>query len=180
MPTIRTILHPTDFSADSRPAFEAACSFAADYGARLILLHVVAPSVTPLLSEPPPNPLEPAESHESLRGRFSWPRPPDPRVRAEHRVTEGDPPDEILRLAERVPCDLLVLGTHGRTGWSRFWLGSVAEEVLRKARCPVPVVNALPPVGSPSPGVQQEAVNPGDARAYNSSGRRGTFRGSNA
>ncbi len=46
MPTIRTILHPTDFSADSRPAFEAACSFAGDYGARLILLHVGPPSVT--------------------------------------------------------------------------------------------------------------------------------------
>jgi nucleotide-binding universal stress UspA family protein len=168
MPTIRTILHPTDFSADSRPAFEAACSFAGDYGARLILLHVVPPSAAPLLSEPPPNPLEPAESQESLQGKFSWPRPPDPRVTVEHRVAEGDPPDEILRVATRVPCDLLVLGTHGRTGWSRFWLGSVAEEVLRKTRCPVLVVNALPAEAAPASGPAQEAVNPRDAGAYNS------------
>jgi quercetin dioxygenase-like cupin family protein len=58
----------------------------------------------------------------------------------EHRVAEGDAADEILRLAASVQCDLIVMGTHGRTGLGRLLTGSVAEEVLRKAGCPVMVV----------------------------------------
>jgi quercetin dioxygenase-like cupin family protein len=52
-------------------------------------------------------------------------------------VAEGDAPAEILYLAQKLPCDLIVMGTHGRTGLSRFLTGSVAEEVLQKAGCPV-------------------------------------------
>jgi nucleotide-binding universal stress UspA family protein/quercetin dioxygenase-like cupin family protein len=137
MPVIQTILHPTDFSDNSWYAFQTACVLARENNALLVLLHVIPPSVSPLVTELPPNPLQPAESQDSLKGRFSWPEPPDPSIRVEHRVAEGDAPQEVLRLALALPCDLIVMGTHGRTGLSRLLAGSVAEEVLRNAPCPV-------------------------------------------
>jgi nucleotide-binding universal stress UspA family protein len=137
MPITRTILHPTDFSDNSWYAFQTACVLAKENNALLVLLHVIPPSVSPLLTELPPNPLQPAESQESWKGRFSWPVPSDPAIRVEHRVAEGDAPEEILRLALALPSDLIVMGTHGRTGLSRLLAGSVAENVLRNAPCPV-------------------------------------------
>jgi nucleotide-binding universal stress UspA family protein len=135
-----TILHPTDFSDNSEYAFRTACSLAAQRQARLILLHVVPPATAPLIGEPPPNPLVAAEAQESCRGRFAWPKPPDAGIQIEGRVAEGDPPNEILRPAQTLDCELIVMGTHGRAGLSWFLMGSVAEEVLRKAHCPVLIV----------------------------------------
>jgi nucleotide-binding universal stress UspA family protein/quercetin dioxygenase-like cupin family protein len=142
MPTMNTILHPTDFSPSAHNAFVAACSLARDNKARLILLHVIPPSVDPLTGVSPPNPLQLAESQETWKDAFQWPQPSDPQIAVEHRVAEGDAPEEILRLAETVKCDFIVLGTHGRTGLRRVLTGSVAEEVLRKATCPVVAVKA--------------------------------------
>jgi nucleotide-binding universal stress UspA family protein/quercetin dioxygenase-like cupin family protein len=137
MQTLKTILHPTDFSPSSDQAFVWACSLARDNKARLVLLHVVPPSMDPLMQVPTPDPLRPAESQEAWKGRLHWPQPQDPKIVVEHRVAEGDAPEEILRLAGAVRCDLIVMGTHGRTGLRRLLMGSVAEEVLRKATCPV-------------------------------------------
>jgi nucleotide-binding universal stress UspA family protein len=67
---------------------------------------------------------------------------PDPAVPVEHRLAEGDSAEEILRLAQESGCDLIVLGTHGRTGLPRLLMGSVAEQVVRKAPCPVLTVKA--------------------------------------
>jgi quercetin dioxygenase-like cupin family protein len=78
----------------------------------------------------------------------------------EHRVAEGDPADEILLLTESLRCDLVVMGTHGRTGLGRFLAGSVAEEVLRKAVCPVLVVKT-PPRATPDAEAEATA-KPGD------------------
>jgi nucleotide-binding universal stress UspA family protein len=139
--SIQTILHPTDFSEHSRYAFQTACSLAKDHDARLILFHVVPPLVAPALLEPAPNPAVSADSQQCLeRWHFVWPEPPDPTVAVEHRVAEGDAPAEILRFAQAQKCDLVVMGTHGRTGLDRFLTGSVAEDVLRKSVCPVMVV----------------------------------------
>jgi quercetin dioxygenase-like cupin family protein len=78
----------------------------------------------------------------------------------EHRVAEGNAPCEILRLAQALNCDLIVMGTHGRTGLDRLLTGSVAEEVLRKAICPVLVVRMPPPEAI---AVEAEArVEPGE------------------
>jgi nucleotide-binding universal stress UspA family protein len=55
-------------------------------------------------------------------------------------LQEGDPATEILRIAQECKCDLIVMGTHGRTGVARLLMGSVAEHVVRKAECPVLVV----------------------------------------
>jgi nucleotide-binding universal stress UspA family protein/quercetin dioxygenase-like cupin family protein len=141
MPGIQTILHPSDFSENSRHAFEMACALARDNHAVLMILHVMIPSVSPVLQEPPPDPFRPAET-QNYYARFPWPQPSDPQLRVEHRVSEGDPAEEILRLAEALHCDLIVMGTHGRTGLGRFLMGSVAEEVLRKSSCPVMVIKS--------------------------------------
>ena len=58
----------------------------------------------------------------------------------EHRLREGDAAEEVLRVADDVGADLIVMGTHGRTGLGRVLMGSVAEAVLRGSRCPVLVV----------------------------------------
>src|SRR5579872_4116234 len=73
MPSIQTILHPTDFSESSRHAFETACSLVKDGSTRLIVLHVAPPFTGPIPVEPAPNPLVSAESQDFLRGRYTWP-----------------------------------------------------------------------------------------------------------
>jgi nucleotide-binding universal stress UspA family protein/quercetin dioxygenase-like cupin family protein len=158
MPQIQTILHPTDFSESSRSAFQTACTLARANQANLLVLHVMMPSVSRLQSAPLANPHQPAESRES--SSFPWPQPSDPAIRIEHRLAEGDPAEEALRLAEAVRCDLIVIGSHGRTGLARLLTGSVAEEILRKATCPVLVVKT--PVG-PVPSAEAETTAiPGD------------------
>jgi nucleotide-binding universal stress UspA family protein/quercetin dioxygenase-like cupin family protein len=139
MSAIRTILHPTDFSENARYAFQTACAMARESQAKLILLHVMLPTVSPWQQHSPADPMQPAESQESL-AKFPWPKPSDPQIRVEHRVAEGNAADEILRLSNLAPCELIVMGTHGRSGMGRFLTGSVAEEVLRKSVCPVLVV----------------------------------------
>jgi len=131
---VHTILHPTDFSEQSHHAFCLACSLARDYGARLILLHVVAPSVFAygegvFVTDSEGLSLEASEKLNHIE--------PGPAVRAERRVVEGDPIDEILRVAAENHSDLIVMGTHGRTGLRRLLMGSVAEQVVRRAPCPV-------------------------------------------
>src|SRR3954447_4834964 len=132
---IKTILHPTDFSKPSEYALRFACALARDYGARLLLLHVVEPPVyygelgmtVPL----------PADFHEGLQERLEHLIPADAGVPVEAIQIEGNASAEILRIAEEEHCNLIVLGTHGRTGLSRVLLGSVAEDVIRHSRVPV-------------------------------------------
>jgi nucleotide-binding universal stress UspA family protein/quercetin dioxygenase-like cupin family protein len=161
MSSIQTILHPTDFSENSQYAFRTACSLAKDHQAALVLLHVIPPMVAPILPKPAPNPMVSADSQDCLkRWQSDWPEPPDRSLHVEHRVAEGNAPKEILRLAQALKCDLIVMGTHGRTGLDRLLTGSVAEEVLRKAVCPVLVVR-MPPAEA----VQAEAeahLRPGE------------------
>jgi nucleotide-binding universal stress UspA family protein/quercetin dioxygenase-like cupin family protein len=151
--TIRTILHPTDFSENSRLAFDVACSLARACEAKLVMLHVIYPSSAPL-ADVPPNPLEPAELQEQVVGRLPWPEFSDRTLHVEHRVAEGDAVSEIVSSAHNLDCDLIVMGTHGRTGIRRLLAGSVAEGTLREADCPVLTVRAPlrpQPVAAPAP-----------------------------
>jgi nucleotide-binding universal stress UspA family protein len=158
MTGIQTILHPTDFSENSGPAFQTACALARDSRATLLLLHVMMPSESPFYQGTPPDPMRPVES-QGLQVQLPWPQPSDPQIRVEHRLAEGNPAEEILRLADALRCDLVVMGTHGRTGLVRYLTGSVAEEVLRTSHCPVRVVKM--PLGVKP---DQEAVaGPGDS-----------------
>jgi universal stress protein A len=124
---IRTIVHPTDFSDRSESALSLAWSLARDHGAQLVVLHVIVPTEDPWLQQ------DAAEVREKLN---QLPMP-GAEVRVERRLTEGTPASEILRVAAETSADLIVLGTHGRTGLARALLGSVAEQVVRKASCPV-------------------------------------------
>jgi nucleotide-binding universal stress UspA family protein len=136
MLAIRTILHPTDFSPLSDYAFRLACSLARDHGARLLVLHVQPPEV--LLAESPyVLPPDPEQILEHWLEQLHELKSPDPTVAVEHILREGNPSAEILRTARENDCDLIVMGTHGRTGVPRLLMGSVAEQVLRKAACPV-------------------------------------------
>jgi nucleotide-binding universal stress UspA family protein len=74
---------------------------------------------------------------------------PDPKVHVEHRLAEGEPDETILRVARESNCDLIVMGTHGRTGLRRALMGSVAEQVVRLATCPVLTVNSPFPQAAP-------------------------------
>ena len=142
---IRTILHPTDFSEHSRAATELACALARDYGARLYVLHVL-----PLTLAYGEGFAPPAESPlEEIKLRLDQVGAAAPGVRIERRLFEGRPATEILSLARAMPCDLIVMGTHGRTGLGRLLMGSVAEEIVRKAPCPVLTVKT--PAARPEP-----------------------------
>lgn len=143
MVQIQRILCPIDFSEASGHALEHAVTSARWYGGQITVLHVYR--------EPPSDdvgvlpPIEPQDVVEKVR-RFCASAmiggPP------EIVVTEGNPSKEIVRLAERMPADLLVMGTHGRGGFERLFLGSVAEKVLRTTRSPVFTVP--PPVQTPA------------------------------
>jgi nucleotide-binding universal stress UspA family protein len=144
---VQTILHPTDFSPCSQDAFRLACALAEDYAARLVVLHVAAPPAFfygegTLVGHSP-------EHLAQLGEQLTRVRPRDPGVAVEYRLTEGDPATEILHVATETGSDVIVLGTHGRTGLGRLLMGSVAEDVLRKARCPV--VTAKGPVRETAP-----------------------------
>lgn len=135
---IRTILHPTDLSESSDAAFPAACALARDYQARLLIVHVVEPP--PTLSGEGLLVVPPAEEEAEVRQRLRRLQPPDSRIHVRHLILRGDPAGEILRVANRGKCDAIVMSTHGRTGLSRLVMGSVAEEVVRHAPCPVMTV----------------------------------------
>ena len=139
---IRTILQPTDFSAPAEDAFELACSLARDYGARVIVLHVKPPDM--MLGDPyQPPPPDPAVIRKALMDRLYHQQPPRGcSIVVEYRLEGGDPATAIVDVAKETKSDLLVMGTHGRTGVSRVLMGSVAEMVLRKAPCPVLTVKA--------------------------------------
>jgi nucleotide-binding universal stress UspA family protein len=88
--------------------------------------------------------LPPRESQEKLWEAIRRPRPEEQGVDVEHRLVEGDPAAEILKMAAQTGCDLIVMGTHGRSGLPRWFTGSVAEEVIRHAPCPVLIAKARP------------------------------------
>jgi nucleotide-binding universal stress UspA family protein len=138
MTPIHTIVHPTDFSSYSEAAFQLACSLAKDHQAKIIVAHVfeVPTMVHGGVMTPPPPPV-PAEQIEELKSKLHKIQPPDPAVAVEHRLLQGNPAQEILHLAQTTQCDLIVMGTHGRTGLRRLLMGSVAEKILREADCPV-------------------------------------------
>ena len=152
MLAFRAILHPTDFSREAELAFQLAGSLARDHGAELIVLHVeppAAPEITLGLQK------------EMIWEEFHQLEQTDPQVR-ELRIrcefVEGDPARAILRVAAEAGCDLIVMGTHGRSGLTRLLAGSVAEQVLRQAPCPVLTVKAPAPKAVPPPPVEEPAL----------------------
>jgi nucleotide-binding universal stress UspA family protein len=132
------ILHPTDFSERSRYAFQVAVDLARQNRARLVLLHVAHPpgpedvSYAEAASE-----LQPEGYHRRLGLQMRQFLPPPADLKVEYVVREGAPADEIVEAARQHHGDLLVIGTHGKTGLSRVLLGSTAERIVRLAPCAV-------------------------------------------
>jgi nucleotide-binding universal stress UspA family protein len=87
-------------------------------------------------------PPEPQEVRDELQKQLDSVKPSAPGLTVERHLVAGNEADEILRLASELKCDLVVMGTHGRTGLRRLLLGSVAESVMRKAPCAVLTVRA--------------------------------------
>jgi len=133
---IKTILFPTDFSPQAEYVFPLACAMARDYGARLILLHV-KPLMPILYGDAVLASPESPEMIENLREQLRRLGETESGVCVEPEIREGEPANEILAAVREEACDLIVMGTHGRTGVGRLLLGSVAEQVVRKAHCPV-------------------------------------------
>jgi nucleotide-binding universal stress UspA family protein len=146
MTAFRRILHPTDFSRASAPALRRAVALARACRAPLVLLHVMTPP-SPFIGEGTlPSSyadlliLARRSSKRRLAAVLGRVRRTGVRVQA--ILAEGLPAGEILRAARRMRADLIVMGTHGRTGVSRVFMGSVAERVVRESRCPVLTVRA--------------------------------------
>ena len=127
---IRRILVPFDWSELSNRAFQIAASLAQVHDAQLIVLYVVP---LPAVMYGPPN----QAYLEHTREELCRMRPSDPAIRVQHYLCEGVPAAMILQMASDKKCDLIVMGMHGRTGLRRALVGSVTEEVVRKAPCPV-------------------------------------------
>ncbi|MBY0457277.1 MAG: universal stress protein [Gemmataceae bacterium] len=142
MITVRRILVPTDFTDCATKAVRYAAELADKFQAELILLHVVPDTVLALPDAVMPTPA-PLADLDALReagksglanliGALKLERlNPRPEVRL------GSPEQEIVAAAHDLKADLVCVSTHGRDGLSRVLLGSVAEQVVRHAPCPV-------------------------------------------
>ncbi len=129
---------------------------ARDYGARIVVAHVVEPpramGVEGVMV------FQPDINWEAFRQRLRERYAGDPAVSVEHIVVEGMPADEIIRLAGDFHADVIVIGTHGRTGLPRLIMGSVAEQVLRQAPCPVITIKHPLPAAALAPHDDVELV----------------------
>jgi nucleotide-binding universal stress UspA family protein len=150
---IERVLCPVDFSEFSARALARACDAAAWFDARVTVVHV-CPNVIPGGPEAPYFPVS-AETMRAVReqSREELAQFVEPFLRRgvplATEVWEGEAWRAILDAAAALPADLVVMGTHGRTGFEHLLLGSVTEKVLRRAGCPVLVVGAEGPISAP-------------------------------
>jgi universal stress protein A len=155
---ISRILVPTDFSTASELALDYATSLALQFGASVHLLHVVedpfvAGAWTPELYIASISTVR-ASLIDDAAARLASLHPAFERngLKVTSEVMVGSPGPAIRDVAERQRADLVVMGTHGRSGMAHLLLGSVAEKVIRQASCPVLTVRTHPeplPVGEP-------------------------------
>jgi universal stress protein A len=143
----RSVLCPLDFSEPSYKALQSAVEMALHFQAELVLVHVIAPAI----------PAIPADPTYAFAGREGYEKAE--KINAEEQLSlaaqripadlkfrkvvgNGDAADEIVRLATTEKADLIVIATHGLTGWRHLIFGSVAEKVIRTADRPVLVIPA--------------------------------------
>ena len=142
MKRVRRILHPTDFSRASRAAFAKAVEMAGANGAELVVAHVLNP-VVPMVGDGYVVPKVYEDIEASARAGAKkeldrlLARAKKTGVRARGVLLEGATHEQITRAAKSARADLIGIGTHGRTGLAKFFLGSVAGRVVSTAACPV-------------------------------------------
>lgn len=134
-----TILVATDFSEMSRVAVDYATTHAKTIGARVLIVHALAAPSSAEGEGMLHGGVEPEDAQAAER-QLRAIKPDREGVPFEHRLVTGEPAKEIIRLAKDEKVELIVLGTHGRTGLLRALMGSVAERVVRNAQCPVVTV----------------------------------------
>ena len=145
MSRIRRILYPTDFSRASGAAFTKAVDLAKTNKAELQVVHVLAPAMS-MVGDGYVSPQVYEDLAASARayGKKNLDalvaKAKKAGVRAKSILLEGVPHEQIARTARRQRADLVVMGTHGRTGLAKIFLGSVAGRVIAIAPCPVMTV----------------------------------------
>jgi len=123
---VKKILYPTDFSPYSNQAYFHAVALAESHGASLTILYVFVPGGATDEAD-----------RRHWRNQLEQIRPVNPTIPVQHVLLEGDPAMEIVRFAGDAGIDLIVMGTHGRSGLERLLVGSVTEKVMREANCSV-------------------------------------------
>ena len=137
----QTIVVPFDFSAPSQNALHQILNWADDSN-KIHLVHVIIPTPTIVDINPPvwlPPDLD-TDARDAMLDRMKEEYSTGPYSNLIHHCLIGDPGSEIVRIAEEEKADMIIMPSHGRSGISRFFLGSVAERVLRLAQCPVTVL----------------------------------------
>jgi len=139
---VKKILCPTDFSEPSYAALKAADEIAIHFSAELFLVHVVTPiPVIPVHDDPTGFNLPMYEKEMETSANKSIRQVAQEKISKDIRiqciVIQGDPAGRIVRIAEEEAVDIIIIATHGLTGWRKFMFGSVTEKVIRMAKCPV-------------------------------------------
>ena len=138
------VLHPTDFSKASGPAFARAMAEARQNRSELLLIHVMAPVIP--IGAGGEGYISPSAYDEMERSARAWAqkqmdrllaKAKAARVRVRGMLMSGVAHEQIGRAAKRQKAGMIIMGTHGRTGVARFFLGSVAARVAATAPCPV-------------------------------------------
>jgi nucleotide-binding universal stress UspA family protein len=138
MPRIEKVLLATDGSPASEPASEQAIDLATQMGCRLLVVSVLGASSRP--SEAAPEAAPDSRASLTSKAQAIVAKAKASGVDASFLVWEGEPGDAIVAAADAESADVIVVGSHGRSGVSRFLIGSVSDYVVRHAHCPVMVV----------------------------------------
>jgi nucleotide-binding universal stress UspA family protein len=149
---IKTVLVPTDFSSAAEQALHVARSLARDHGAKLVLVTSPLPPPTPLPNFVYDPGVESVGNMEHSRLELNRLAATITDLPVETQVVGGPPGPGIVQSAKGWNADLIVMGTHGRSGLSRLLMGSVAEHVVRHAACPVLTIK---PAAAPAMGDEE-------------------------
>ena len=147
MLSVKRIVVPTDFSEPAREGFRRACTLAEHFGAELLVIHVIDPiPVIPTGHGAVPFNVEGYKEEVVRASKINLKQFIAQEKSAEVTTTpfvrEGEVAEEIARAGDAYDADLIVMATHGYSGWKKFILGSVTEKVVRIAAIPVLTITA--------------------------------------
>ena len=134
---VKKILVPIDFSAPCNKAFKYALGFARQFGSEIVLIHVLEPAAEPLAVEGNGNTQNELVLAEEKMQALADASPRQGNLYITSAIRSGVATHEIVEAAKELDVDLIIMATHGVSGWKRFGMGSTANRVARVAPCPV-------------------------------------------